>query len=290
MMSAREAQPVLSAESFVAIRGLVRSFAGMQLSDDARSTIERRLDERLEALDLDNFEEYVRYLRQHIRGVSELELAVELLATNETYFFRELPQLRAFEHRVLPQLRELGEVRKSLSIWSAGCSSGEEVYTLAILIAASELFTGFTVRVLGSDISRRVLQVARKGVYRDSSFRAMPSQYARHFSSDEEGMTVSSTIRAVCHFAHLNLLDDSRAVLIGRVDAIFCRNVLIYLDLETRQKVVRIFYDRLHPGGFLMLGHSESLLHMHTDFETVQVDGVLAYRKPLGASALEARR
>jgi chemotaxis protein methyltransferase CheR len=86
------------------------------------------------------------------------------------------------------------------------------------------------------------------------------------------------------------LLDDARAVLIGRVDAIFCRNVLIYLDLETRQKVVRMFYDRLHPGGFLMLGHSESLLHMQTNFETVQVDGVLAYRKPMSASALEARR
>jgi chemotaxis protein methyltransferase CheR len=289
-MPARDQQPTLSVESFLAIRSLVRSFAGMQLSDDARNTVERRLADRVEALDLGGFEDYVRYLRQHARGVSELELAVELLATNETYFFRELPQLRAFEHRILPQLRELGEVRRSLSLWSAGCSTGEEVYTLAILVAASELFGGFTVRVLGSDISRRVLQVARKGVYRDSSFRAMPSQYARHFTSDDEGMIVAPAIRAVCHFAHLNLLDDARAVLIGRVDAIFCRNVLIYLDLETRQKVVRMFYDRLHPGGFLMLGHSESLLHMQTSFETVQVDGVLAYRKPISASALEARR
>jgi len=289
-MAARDAQPVLSVESFLAIRSLVRSFAGMQLSDDARSAVERRLDERLDALSMQGFDEYVRYLKQHTRGVSELELAVELLATNETYFFRELPQLRAFEHRVLPQLRELGEVRKSLSVWSAGCSTGEEVYTLAILIAASELFGGFTVRVLGSDISRRVLQVARKGVYRDSSFRAMPSQYARHFTADDDGMVVSPAIRAVCQFAHLNLLDDSRAVLIGRVDTIFCRNVLIYLDLETRQKVVRMFYDRLHPGGFLMLGHSESLLHMQTEFETVQLDGVLAYRKPIAANALEARR
>lgn len=289
-MPARDAQPVLSVESFLAIRSVVRSFAGMQLSDDARSTVERRLGERLEVLGLQGFDEYVRYLRQHTRGVSELELAVELLATNETYFFRELPQLRAFEHRVLPQLRELGEVRKSLSVWSAGCSSGEEVYTLAILIAASELFGGFTVRVLGSDISRRVLQSARKGVYRDSSFRAMPSQYASYFVHEGGGMAVAPAIRAVCQFAHLNLLDDARAVLIGRVDTIFCRNVLIYLDLETRQKVVRMFYDRLHPGGFLMLGHSESLLHMQTDFETVQIDGVLAYRKPLAANATEARR
>ena len=289
-MPARDAQPALSVESFVAIRSLVRSFAGMQLSDDGRSAVERRLGERLDTLGLSGFDEYVRYLRQHTRGVSELELAVELLATNETYFFRELPQLRAFEHRVLPQLRELGEVRRSLSVWSAGCSTGEEVYTLAILIAASELFGGFTVRVLGSDISRRVLQVARKGVYRDSSFRAMPSQYARHFVQEGDGMVVAPAIRAVCQFAHLNLLDDARAVLIGRVDTIFCRNVLIYLDLETRQKVVRMFYDRLHPGGFLMLGHSESLLHMQTDFETVQLDGVLMYRKPLAANAMEARR
>jgi chemotaxis protein methyltransferase CheR len=289
-MAARDASPTLSVESFLAVRSLVRSIAGMQLSDDARSTVERRLVERLEALGLQGFDEYVRYLRQHTRGVSELELAVELLTTNETYFFRELPQLRAFEHRVLPQLRELGEVRKSLAIWSAGCSTGEEVYTLAILIAASELFGGFTVRVLGSDISRRVLQVARKAVYRDSSFRAMPSQYARHFVQEGDGMAVAPAVRAVCQFAHLNLTDDARAVLIGRVDTIFCRNVLIYLDLETRQKVVRMFYERLHPGGFLMLGHSESLLHMQTDFETVQIDGVLTYRKPIAANATEARR
>ena len=207
-MAARESQPTLSLESFLAIRSLVRSFAGMQLSDDGRSAVERRLADRLEVLELHNFEDYVRYLRQHMRGVSELELAVELLATNETYFFRELPQLRAFEHSVLPQLRELGEVRRSLSVWSAGCSTGEEVYTLAILIAASELFNGFTVRVLGSDISRRVLQVARKGVYRDSSFRAMPHS-TRH-SPQSPKHDRGSGDKAVCHFAHLNLLDDSR--------------------------------------------------------------------------------
>lgn len=289
-MPARDAQPPLSHEAFVAIRGLVRGLAGMQLSDDARAAVERRLGERLEALRLGSFDEYVRYVRQHPRGVSELELAVELLATNETYFFRELPQLRAFERQVLPELRELCDVRRSLSVWSAGCSTGEEVYTLAILIAASESFADLTVRVLGSDISRRVLAVARKGVYRDSSFRAMPSQYAEHFTAGPDGMVVDPSIRAMCQFAHLNLLDDARAVLIGRVDVIFCRNVLIYLDLETRQKVVRMFYERLHPGGYLMLGHSESLLHMQTDFETVQVDGVLAYRKPASAGALEARR
>jgi chemotaxis protein methyltransferase CheR len=289
-MAARNAIPALSPESFQAICGLVRAFAGMQLSADSRNAVERRLSERVEALRLDSFGEYVRYLREHSRGKGELELAVELLTTNETYFFRELSQLRAFERSVLPRLREQSEVRRSLSVWSAGCSTGEEAYTIAILVTASKLFEGFAVRVLGSDISRRVLQVARKGVFRDASFRAMPSQYTKHFTTQRDGMVVAPEIRSLCQFAHFNLLDESRAVLIGRVDAIFCRNVLIYLDADTRERIVRMFYERLHPGGFLMLGHSESLLHMSTEFETVQVDGTLAYRKPLSASATEARR
>ncbi len=286
----RELSHTLSHEAFLAIRSLVRSFAGIQLSDDTRTAVERRLGERVKALALASFDDYARYLSQNVRGASELELAVELIATNETYLFREMPQLRAFEHDILPELRKLGEVRRSMSVWSAGCSTGEEVYTLAILLAESGFFDGFTVRVLGSDISRRVLQTARKGVYRESSFRAMPSQYGRHFAREAQGMAIAPEVRALCQFAHFNLLDEERAVLIGRVDAIFCRNVLIYLDADARSRIVRMFYERLHPGGYLMLGHSESLLHMSTDFETVQLEGTLAYRKPASANATEVRR
>ncbi|MGD8861412.1 MAG: protein-glutamate O-methyltransferase CheR [Myxococcales bacterium] len=271
--------PRLEPQTFLLIRDLVNRFCGLSISSDMRFTVERRLAERLQALSLSGYEQYHEYLRYHPRGRSELEHAVDLLTTNETYFFRELSQLRAFEGEVLPELREQAAVRRSLTVWSAGCSTGEEVYTLAILIASSGLFDGWEVRVFGNDISRRVLQTARKGIYRGSSFRAMPSQYQRHFIKTPEGYMVDPSIRAMCNFGHFNLLDDSRVAMVGRVDAIFCRNVLIYFDGTARKQVISTFHERLHPGGFLMLGHSESLLHVSTAFELAHLTGDLAYRK-----------
>jgi chemotaxis protein methyltransferase CheR len=168
-------------------------------------------------------------------------------------------------------------------LWSAGCSTGEEVYTLAILVARSGLFEGWDVRIFGNDISRRVLTTARRAVYAPSSFRAMPPEYAEYFEQDEGGVRVHPRIRAMCQFGHLNLLDREKTVLLGSVDAIFCRNVLIYFDPSSRKKVIDTFYERLHPGGHLLLGHSESLLHVSTAFELAHLSSDMVYRKPTDA-------
>jgi chemotaxis protein methyltransferase CheR len=280
---ARTSSPRLELEELRQIGELVRDFCGIKLADDAREAVERRLSERLDELKLGSFAEYHRYMREH--NSSEIERASELLATNETYFFRELPQLRAFEREVLPELAKLTQIRKTLTIWSAGCSTGEEVYTLAILVTRSGLFPDHNVRVFGSDISRRVLQSARKGLYRSGSFRAMPKEYDQHFVKTPEGRVVEPAIRALCHFGQFNLLDASRAAVVGRVDAIFCRNVLIYFDDEARRRAIGAFYERLHSGGYLMLGHSESLLSSVTSFQPIQLSGDLVYRKSLLASA-----
>ncbi len=285
-----ESGPELDCESFRLIGDMVNVFCGIQLGNDARFSVERRLGDRLEALNLGSFHDYYQYLRYHPRGPSELEHAVDLLTTNETYFFRELAQLNAFDLDVLPELREQAGVRRSLTVWSAGCSTGEEVYTLAILIARSGLFTGWDIRVFGNDISRRVLQTARKGVYRGSSFRAMPTEYERHFIKTPEGYMVEPAIRAMCHFGHFNLLDEARVAMVGHVDAVFCRNVLIYLDEAARRKLIHTFHQRLHAGGYLMLGHSESLLHVSTAFELAHLTGDLAYRKALTGGDREWRR
>jgi chemotaxis protein methyltransferase CheR len=266
------------------ISELVRDFCGIKLGDDAREAVERRLSERVEDLGLSSFGEYGKYLRENPNGRPEIERASELLSTNETYFFRELPQLKAFEREVLPELQKLCAQRRTLTIWSAGCSTGEEVYTIAILVARSGLFDNHTVRVFGNDISRRVLQVARKGVYRSSSFRAMPKEYENYFVKTPEGRAVEPEIRALCHFGLFNLLDVSRAAVVGRVDAIFCRNVLIYFDDDARRKAIAAFHERLHSGGYLMLGHSESLLLSGTAFQPQQLSGDLVYRKSPHAS------
>lgn len=275
--------PRLSSEDFRALQILVRASSGIVLQDDARASVERRVGERVTALDLGSFGAYVEYLRHDPSSAAEVERVIDIVAVHETYFFRESPQLFAFQREVLPLLREQLGPRGNLTLWSAGCSTGEEAYSLAMLVTASGLFADATVRVIANDISRRVVQAARRGVYRAGSFRALPPEYERYFVEVEGGRQVRQDIRALCHFTRLNLLDGSQAAIVGRVNAVFCRNLLIYFDEQARGELVQTFHERLLPGGFLMLGHSESLLHVTTAFELHQLSTDLVYRKPLSA-------
>lgn len=277
-----DAGPEIRIEEFRLLRDLINKFCGISFADEARFMVERRLRERLRALGFADYGEYYQHLRYHPEAHAEIERAVELLTTNETYFFREEYQLTAFSEEVLPALRKRAEARgtRRLALWSAGCSTGEEVYTLAIIIAQTGLFEGWDVRIFGNDISRRVLHTARRGTYGASSFRAMPPEYDRWFTEAADGRQVSSRVRSMCHFGHLNLLAGDRAAIVGRVDAIFCRNVLIYFDTESRRRVIDTFYDRLVPGGYLFLGHSESLLNVSTAFELAHLRNDLVYRRP----------
>ncbi|GAB5547609.1 MAG: protein-glutamate O-methyltransferase CheR [Sandaracinaceae bacterium] len=274
--------PPLQPEEFRLLRELINRFCGMTFSDDAQYVFERRLRDRVRELGLDDYTQYYHHLLYHPNAKAEMEAAVDALVTNETYFFREDYQLRAFRYEVLPQLREQleAEGRKSLTLWSAGCSTGEEVYTLAILVEDSKLFEGWDVRIFGNDISRRVLAVARRATYSASSFRAMPPEYEQYFLEAPHGRQVVPHIRGMCHFGHLNLLDRDRSALIGRADAVFCRNVLIYFDERARSRVIDTFYERLYPGGYLFLGHSESLLNSTTAFELVHLSTDMVYRRP----------
>lgn len=274
--------PVMNETEFRQLRDLVNSFCGIYFGEDGITTVSRRLRDRLKILGLANFQQYQSYLRHHPNGGAELEAAVELLTTNETYLFREAYQLDAFSKEILPDLKQRAFERgqRSLAVWSAGCSSGEEVYTLAILLLESKLFEGWDLRVFGNDISRRVLQKARTAVYGDSSFRAMPPHYARYFVDVPGGRQVHPKVRSICHFGHLNLMAHGHTAIVGKVDAIFCRNVLIYFDAASRKRVLDTFYQRLVPGGYLMLGHSESLLNVSTAFELVHTSSDLVYRRP----------
>ena len=271
----------LRPDEFRLLRDLINDYAGLHFEDDAIASFDRRLGERVAALELGGFDEYYKYLRFNQRGLHELEEAMEVLTTNETYLFRQEYQLRSFRDEVLPMLAEENASRRRLTVWSAGCSTGEEVYTIAIFIHESGLFDGWDVRVIGSDISKRSVATARRAVYRGASFRAT-TQGAKeaYFYATRDGYQVADFIRNVCHFGQLNLLDAGRAAIVGRVDAIFCRNVLIYFDTGSRRQVIDNLYERLVPGGYLMLGHSESLLNLTTAFELVHLKEDLVYRKP----------
>ena len=271
----------LDVEHFRLIRDLVRAFCGISFADDARYLVERRLRDRLDVVGVRDFAEYYRYLRYQSGSRAEIEEAVEALTTNETYFFREDYQLRAFRDEILPQLERRNRDRGRLTIWSAGCSTGEEVYTIAMLILESGLCPGWDIRVFGNDVNRRVIAQARRGVYGPSALRATSGERrASFFTENADGMHVAERVRSLAHFGHLNLLDEDRIALVGRVDVIFCRNVLIYFEPETRRRVLGTFWERLVPGGYLLLGHAESLINLSTSFEIARLREDLVYRKP----------
>jgi chemotaxis protein methyltransferase CheR len=298
----------LKPEEFRMLRDLFATRTGVKLSAEARFALERRLRERLIVLNLDTFADYHHYLRFSAHAADEWDEAVDLLTTNETYFFREERQLRGFQQELLPLLQAQARAQRRLTLWSAGCSTGEEAYTIAILVHQSGLFFPrrkltpsppfstfpegprteehplWDIRIYGSDISRRCVAVARRGVYTDSSFRATPEAVRRScFSPDSGGWRVSESIRQLCRFGKMNLLDEERSRAMGKADAIFCRNVLIYFDARARKTAIEVLYDRLNPGGVLLLGHSESLLNVSTAFELLHLKDDLVYRKPLSA-------
>ena len=276
-----EGSPAMTREESRLLRELIYEHCGLSFGDDVRYLLERRLAPRLQAHGLADFTGYYRFLRCDPGRRTELATAAEVLTTNETYFYREPHQLRAFSEEILPVLAEEKAGQRRVRIWSAGCSSGEEVYTIAILLLRSGLFEGWNLEVFGSDIARRVLAVARAGAYGPHAFRTPEAEAIRPWFRAEGGKWhVKDRIRSLVSFGQLNLLDDRAMCLVGSVDVIFCRNVMIYFDLAARKRVVRALCERLREGGYLLLGHSESLLDVTADFELVQLRHDLVYRKP----------
>jgi len=282
-------EAVLRADEYRLLRDLVSERLGIWFGPESRLSLERRLRERLTVRGLASYGDYYQLLKYSPLAHEEWEEASELLTTHETYFFREDYQLRAFKNELLPMLAERNQPRRRLQVWSAGCSTGEEAYTIAMLVLESGLFEGWEVRVYGSDLSKKCIASARRGIYGPTSFRATSDEAKRAWFTpnpkDEAGgplsLGVSPAVRSLCHFGQMNLLDDERTSLVGRCDAIFCRNVLIYFEGSGRKRVIEMFHERLVDGGVLLLGHAESLLNVSTAFELLHLKEDLVYRKPM---------
>ena len=271
----------MTAEQLRLLRDVFQNACGFVLRDDLKFIAERRLAPRLEALGLRDFGTYQRYLRFDSRGKEELDVAIDLLLPRETYFFREPAQLTTLVDEVIPRLAQ-DAIGRSLHVWSAGCSSGEEPYTLSMLMGSHPLLKDWDIDVLGTDLSQKALATARHAEYGPSALRSTtPEQKARFFDLAEQGrVKVKREFKERVRFGWLNLLDAEGARLLPSMDVIFCRNVLIYFDTETRRRVVQLFSERLRDGGYLLLGHSENLFSLTTRFELVQLSGDLVYRKP----------
>jgi chemotaxis protein methyltransferase CheR len=272
----------MTAEEFILIRDLIYDYCGVFLPDSVQYLVERRLLPRLDALGAKNFRDYYRSIKYGRDVAGEFDEIVERITTNETYFFRESYQLKAFTDEILPALTADRDPRDRIRIWSAGCASGEEPYSIAMLLHEAPAAKGRAFDIFGSDISRKVLRVARAGVYRESSFRQTERRYIDRFfqATDGHNYRLADEVRDAVTFGHLNLMDEAAMALIANVDVIFCRNVMIYFANDSRMRLLRSFHRKLRPGGYLLLGHSESLINSSTQFDLTPLKTDVVYRKP----------
>jgi len=268
-------------EEFRALRDFINSQCGLYFDLSSKFLLEKRLSRRVQEHRLSSFKEYHFYLLYDKNRTEELNFVTDILTTNETYFFREEYQLSAFKEEILPELISRKK-EKVLRIWSAGCSTGEEPYSIAILVMESGLFNSWKVEIIGSDISQRVLHAARRGVYSESSFRTTPEKYKQGFfyRGDDGKYSIINEVRDLVTFGKINLLDQVRIDLIPAVDIIFCRNVIIYFDIETKKRVIENFYNKLGVSGYLLLGHSESLMNISTSFKLKHLRNDMVYQRP----------
>ena len=282
-MFCSEPESVMTEEEFRLIRDIIYSHCGLFFDSDTKYLLEKRLAKRLPLHQLKDFKEYYHFLKYERRKDQEMSDLMDILTTNETYFFREAFQLKALTDEILPEIKSVKEKKgdKTLRIWSAGCSTGEEPYTIAMLILEMGCFQDWRVEIIGTDISHRVLQHSRKAVYGKSSFRATEDHYiGSFFQAQENGYKVNDEVRELVTISHLNLFDQNRLALLGRMDVIFCRNVIIYFDQAAKKKIIETFYRMLNDGAYLLLGHSESLMNISTAFALKHLKNDMVYQKP----------
>ncbi len=268
---------------FRLIRDFIHEKFGIYLKDKKLSFVKMKLYPRVLSLGMSSFSDYFNLVKYGPDGKKEHMRMLSLLTNNETYFFRELPQLKVFRDVLLPQLRgeKLARDEREIRIVSAGCSTGEEVYTLAMLaFETGSFFWGWDVQIIGMDISETALEAARQGSYYASSFRMTEAAYIKKFFSPNSGdYQVKDNIRRMISFVYGNITNPQTWEGFKEIDIIFCRNVLIYFSEKKIKTAVGNFYQALREGGHLLLGHSETLTGISDEFEMVRFPDTFIYRK-----------
>ncbi|HTX58968.1 MAG TPA: protein-glutamate O-methyltransferase CheR [Verrucomicrobiae bacterium] len=268
---------VINEPEFVALRDSIRERFGIYYDDTKQFLLQSRLQTRLLKRSCQSFADYQRFLATSLSREEEWDELASVLSNNETYFFREKAQLDVLVGEVLDEsLRTSGRLR----VWSSACSTGEEPYTLAIMLLDSKKIAPSSVVIRASDLSPRALDRARTGFYRELSFRATPPEMVqRYFRPFEQGFFVNDEVKKMVEFFRINLLDAQAVERAGIHDAVFCRNVLIYFDKPTQKRVVEAFAKALRPGGYLFLGHAESIMRLTDLYEPVITQKAIYYRR-----------
>src|SRR5580704_9931033 len=247
------------------IRTLIEQRSAILFDASRERFFSTRIREHLEEKNLGDGTELLKI----VRGSSiEYEALLERLLTQETSFFRYPAVYDALEKRILPEIQErkFWETPRTLRIWSAGCSTGEEPYSIAVTVSdALKFVEAWEIEILATDISRRALRHAERGLYSKRSLQDVSlGQVDTHFTSSKQGFQIKPRIRKMISFAQMNLVEP---VYVGKMDCIFCMNVLMYFSEERRLQILRRFYDALEPGGYFLLGHLETLSNVPMKFE-----------------------
>ncbi len=283
MLVNNEVELEMTPDEFVMIRDFILEKSGIYFAENKMYLVRNRLAKRMAELQIKTVRDYFYHVKYDL-SLREFNKLMDLVTTNETSFFRNEPQLLSFSDEVLPllveeKMKERGS--KSLRIWSAGCSTGEEPYTLAVIVLEClKSLAGWNVEIVANDISEQVLQKARQGEYSGITLRNIkPELLARYFTKDGDSYRVKPEVQALVKFSHMNLNDSRKISVVSNMDAIFCRNVMIYFTEEVKKQLVRGFYNALRPGGYFYIGHAETLHGVSKAFKLVYFKNALVYQK-----------
>ena len=269
-MSAIQNNSSLSSLEFERLSGFIYQQSGIKMSSSKKIMVEARLRKRLKELQISSYSEYCSYLFSKEGIESEIVHMVDVITTNKTDFFREPKQFSFLEQTGLQEMVDIygAGLKRPLGVWSAGCSTGEEPYTLSIVLNEfGSKFPFYNFNILATDISTRVLQKAKLGVYEEEQVVPVPTMllkkyFLRSKDKSKKLVRVGPVLRNAVSFQRLNFMDEDFGI-DGKFDAIFCRNVIIYFDKPTQEKLLSRLVSYILPGGFLFLGHSESILNIN---------------------------
>ncbi len=275
------APPVISPQEFAKFCEFFYRKTGIVFSESKRYFVERRVLDRMGATECPTFREYFAMVRFETAG-HEMQRLVNAMTVNETYFFREDYQFDALVSGILPEVSEYKRPADTIRIWSLPCSTGEEPYSIAIYILEGwKRADDFNIEILASDIDSRVLDEARKGVYGERALSRIPQKFReKYFSTVADGFQIRETLRELIDFSVINIVDPAQMRDYSNIDVIFCRNLLIYFDDLARRQAMETLYECMAPGGFICLGHSESMSRMSSLFRPRRISDAIVYQKP----------
>lgn len=256
---------------------------GMVFNESKRYYVERRVTDRMIATGATSFGSYFARLRADVDN--EVEHLINAFTINETYFYREDHHLRCLSNSLLAEVTKAKPHDMSIKIWSIPCSTGEEPYSIAIwLLENWPHVDNYEIEIIGSDIDTRILDAARQGEFGERALMRLPPDLReRYFLADGKGeWRIIEELRDSIRFTQVNLVDRAQTAAQGKFDVIFCRNVLIYFDDASRRVAAENLYEQLNPGGFVCLGHSESMSRISPLFEVQRYADAIVYRKPMG--------